>query len=210
MGDRSTAESRWREGGSLSALDLSVFLCAAAAESTQGSLRPSAQWLTRAFLLTSSITLTCKSCPPFHHQSLEAVDPFLAPLAAKSLKYNAHVASSATAAVVPASSVDQQDTPASSKKTVTDIPFPNVLRRHMLQPVSPLAQGTSLGKVIGFKIIAKGRRGPRSVKQAIDYGKLESGAVASLGGVYVDYGKSFYVDKKGSTGIKVWVTYGSN
>ncbi|KAL5036916.1 hypothetical protein RTP6_004429 [Batrachochytrium dendrobatidis] len=141
---------------------------------------------------------------PFHKKPLGAVDPFLNPIAIKSAKFAESV-----------KSISQSDTAAhssasSDSKQVTDIPFPNVLTRHMIQPITALAQGTPIGKIIGFKITSKGRKGPRSVKQSVDYGKLEAGSIANVGGVYVDYGKSFYVDKKGSTGIKVWITYGSN
>eukprot|EP00842_Homolaphlyctis_polyrhiza_P005664 jgi/Hompol1/6099/HPOL_000359-RA len=134
---------------------------------------------------------------PFHKHPIASSDPFLAPLKARSEAYSASIAASSASA-------------ASQPATVTNIPVPTVLVRHLLQPVPVLEQGTSLGKVVGFRIVTKGRRGTRTNKQVVDFGRMDTGATAALTGVYVDFGKSHFVNKKGSTGVKVWVTYGSN
>jgi hypothetical protein len=58
-------------------------------------------------------------------------------------------------------------------------------------------------KVLGFRIQAKGRRGARSSKQVVEYGKLSFGNVNSK----IDFGQSSFTTKRGSTGVKVYVCY---
>ncbi|KAL2913647.1 hypothetical protein HK105_206807 [Polyrhizophydium stewartii] len=128
---------------------------------------------------------------PFHRAPVAESDPFLAPLRKRSEAYAARVASPPTT------------------ETVTDIPIPTSLMRHILRPVPPLEHGTSLGKILGFRIVVKGRRGTRTSKQVVSFGRMDTGATAALDGVFVDYGRSHYVNKKGSTGVKAWVTYSS-
>ncbi|KAI8928257.1 hypothetical protein BC831DRAFT_497484 [Entophlyctis helioformis] len=134
---------------------------------------------------------------PFHTAPVSASDPFLAFNRAKTDKYSARLHAAASSPEAAASPF------------LSDIPVPTVLVRHMLQPVPALAQGSSLGKIIGFRIESKGRRGTRTSRQVVDYGRMDTGMVGALDGVFVDFGRSVYVNKKGATGVKVWVTYGS-
>jgi hypothetical protein len=85
-----------------------------------------------------------------------------------------------------------------------DIPLPNAIKRHIENPNLSLLQGSALGKITGFRIEAKGRKGSRSQTQVVHYGKLGRGDIAKS---CVDFGKSFYVHKKGVTGIKVTIGY---
>ena len=85
-----------------------------------------------------------------------------------------------------------------------DIPLPNSIKHHMLYPSSPLLNGSASGKIMGFRIQVKGRKGSRSVKQIVSYGKLDSN---NSGKSFVDFGRSVYVHKRGSTGIKVTIGY---
>ncbi|KAJ3020919.1 hypothetical protein HKX48_009523 [Thoreauomyces humboldtii] len=89
--------------------------------------------------------------------------------------------------------------------TLTDIPLPSVLQRHIYLPSPSLAKETQLGKITGFRIEVTGRRGTRSATQRFGYGRLGTG---NVGGAYVDFAKSLYVHKKGVTGVKVWIGYG--
>ncbi|KAI8821029.1 uncharacterized protein EV422DRAFT_506249 [Fimicolochytrium jonesii] len=88
---------------------------------------------------------------------------------------------------------------------LTDIPLPAVLTRHIHMPSPTLQNGNAVGKITGFRIEVTGRRGNRSATQRYGYGRLGSGSVADS---YVDFAKSLLVNKKGSTGVKVWIGYG--
>jgi hypothetical protein len=88
------------------------------------------------------------------------------------------------------------------------IPIPKVITRHILQPIKNLETETGLGKVVGFKIEAKGRTGSRSMKRGLSYGMLDGGMISSVNGSLVDYAQSAYTTKRGATGVKVWVQYG--
>ena len=86
-------------------------------------------------------------------------------------------------------------------QTLADTPLvlPNVLQQHALSP--------SKLKVQGIRIQIKGRRGPRSVKQVLQYGVLSFSKHSGVTTGKVDYGQSVYVGKNGSTGVKVYISY---
>ncbi|KAI8588151.1 hypothetical protein BDZ88DRAFT_422703 [Geranomyces variabilis] len=86
-----------------------------------------------------------------------------------------------------------------------DIPLPTVLTRHIHLPSPALSKQTQLGKITGFRIEVTGRRGTRSSTQRFAYGRLGTG---NVGGAYVDFAKSVWVNKKGATGVKVYIGYG--
>lgn len=88
------------------------------------------------------------------------------------------------------------------------LPVPNTLKRHLLQPVMSMENETSVGRVTGFRIEVKGRSGSRSLRRVLSYGSLDSGRVGPFGSM-VDFAKSSYVTKRGVTGVKVWIAYGS-
>ncbi|KAI9096574.1 hypothetical protein DFS34DRAFT_650667 [Phlyctochytrium arcticum] len=85
-----------------------------------------------------------------------------------------------------------------------DIPLPSVLTRHIHLPSPTLSSASALGKITGFRMEITGRRGSRSSTQRFAYGRLGTTDMNS----YVDFGKSYFVHKKGVTGVKVWVGYG--
>ncbi len=87
---------------------------------------------------------------------------------------------------------------------LSTVPMPNCLARHTVHPSPCLSQETGLNKITGFRIQVTGRRGTRSAKQILSYGKLDTG---STGSSYVDFARSHFVHKKGVTGVKVWVGY---
>lgn len=116
-------------------------------------------------------------------------DPFLLPNKIKSERH--------AAAVFP---TDPKSTFAS------DVPLPNVLKRESAGPNACLTAGSALGKVLGYRIIVTGRRGSRSSKQVISFGKLDSRKISSS---WLDYGSSHLVTKKGSMGVRVWILYSS-
>lgn len=89
---------------------------------------------------------------------------------------------------------------------MTEIPLPKAILRAIANPSLPLLHGSAVGKIVGFKIQTKGRKGSRSVTSAVSYGRLGAGDSARSP---LDYGKSYFVGKKGSTGVKVWVGYAS-
>ncbi|KAJ3319317.1 hypothetical protein HDV06_006425 [Boothiomyces sp. JEL0866] len=88
------------------------------------------------------------------------------------------------------------------------IPVPNVIKRHVFQPLKYMENETSIGRIQGFCIQVKGRNGARSMKREYRYGSIDAGNVAKLGGTMVDFGKSSFTTKRGVTGVKVWVAYG--
>ncbi|KAI8608188.1 hypothetical protein BC830DRAFT_1156362 [Chytriomyces sp. MP71] len=90
------------------------------------------------------------------------------------------------------------------KAFLTDIPLPAVIRRHIHNPSLLYASQSSLGKVMGFRIETNGKRGTRSGRQVVQYGRL---ATSDSHNSMVDFGRSFYFNKKGAMGIKVWVGY---
>ncbi|KAJ3087763.1 hypothetical protein HK102_010342 [Quaeritorhiza haematococci] len=137
-------------------------------------------------------------------------DPFLLPVKQKSELY---MQSGRPRALPSAQQQQQHQKPGTTKPSspaqqttsfLTDIPLPRVLQRHIMLPSPPLSQETAQGKVTGFRIQVTGRRGTRSSKQIVSYGKLDTG---SAGHSYVDFGRSHYVHKKGATGVKVWIGY---
>ena len=90
-----------------------------------------------------------------------------------------------------------------------DVPLPNVIMRHMAHPLPYLKEEMPNLKVVGFRIEIKGRMGTRSRRRTMFYGRMDLKDIHPLSGTFVDYGKSHYVTKFGSTGVRVWVTYGS-
>ncbi|KAJ3328352.1 hypothetical protein HDU76_010127 [Blyttiomyces sp. JEL0837] len=91
-----------------------------------------------------------------------------------------------------------------SQTYLTDIPLPNVLYRHVILPSPTYATQNSVGKITGFRIEVNGRRGTRTNKQILYYGKL---ATKDSARTFVDFGKADFYNKKGSTGVKVWIGY---
>ncbi|TPX50073.1 hypothetical protein CcCBS67573_g10114 [Chytriomyces confervae] len=89
-------------------------------------------------------------------------------------------------------------------KTLTDIPIPMVLRRHVSNPSSIYAQQTALAKVAGFRIEVNGKRGTRAARQVMHYGRLSTNDSYNS---MVDFGRASFFNKKGSTGVRVWVSY---
>ncbi|KAI8804302.1 hypothetical protein BJ742DRAFT_871997 [Cladochytrium replicatum] len=87
---------------------------------------------------------------------------------------------------------------------ITDLPLPHVLRRHIQDPSSSLATNKESRPVLGFRIQMNGKRGLRSAKTVMQWGSM---ATSSVGSSYVDYAKASFVDKRGASGIKVWVAY---
>ncbi|KAJ3413411.1 hypothetical protein HDV05_008052 [Chytridiales sp. JEL 0842] len=92
----------------------------------------------------------------------------------------------------------------SNKKFLTDIPVPKVLRRHIQTPLSTLSNSTPLNKVCGFRIEVNGRRGTRANRQVMHYGKLFT---KDSDRSFVDFGRSGYFNKKGASGVRVWIGY---
>lgn len=85
-----------------------------------------------------------------------------------------------------------------------DIPLPSVLMRHVLTPSETLKNNESVGKIVGFRLQVKGRRGSRSKKDVFGYGTLGLG---DIGSYFVDFGRSHYITKRGAIGVRVWVSY---
>ncbi|TPX52380.1 hypothetical protein CcCBS67573_g09882 [Chytriomyces confervae] len=85
-------------------------------------------------------------------------------------------------------------------KTLTDIPIPMVLRRHVSNPSSIYAQQTALAKVAGFRIEVNGKRGTRAARQVMHYGRLSTNDSYNS---MVDFGRASFFNKKGSTGVRV-------
>ncbi|KAI9336190.1 hypothetical protein DFJ73DRAFT_850634 [Zopfochytrium polystomum] len=97
-------------------------------------------------------------------------------------------------------------TPGDREKAVlTDIPLPTALTRHILQPSTIYLQQTAVGRVTGFRIEVNGRRGTRANRQVMQHGKLATNQTAKS---FVDYGRADFYNKKGSTGVRVWIGYG--
>ena len=88
------------------------------------------------------------------------------------------------------------------------IPLPTVLTRHLVKPQQNLETMTNQGKVLGFRIEVKGRRGTRSSRQVVLYGKLNMGLTNGINGSKVDFGRSVFITKRGSNGVKVYIQYG--
>jgi ribosomal protein S3 len=59
--------------------------------------------------------------------------------------------------------------------------------------------------VLGYRIIVTGRRGSRSSKQVVSFGRLDS----RVGASWLDFGSSHLVTKKGAMGVRVWILYSS-
>ncbi|KAI9340584.1 hypothetical protein BDR26DRAFT_934455 [Obelidium mucronatum] len=90
---------------------------------------------------------------------------------------------------------------------LSDAPVPLALRRRVfcaaastLGAVPP----TALGKVAGFRIEVNGKRGTRAAKQTVHYGKLRANDSHNS---MVDFGRASFFNKKGATGVKVWIAY---
>ncbi|KAJ3099457.1 hypothetical protein HDU97_003032 [Phlyctochytrium planicorne] len=105
----------------------------------------------------------------------------------------------------PKSSQKDADTEKPELATVTDIPLPRVIMRHVLSPSHLLATNSPIGKITGFRIEVNGRRGTRAARQVVHYGKL---ATKDSHNALVDYGRSSFFNKKGSTGVRIWIGYG--
>lgn len=88
------------------------------------------------------------------------------------------------------------------------IPVPTVIKRHLLQPVNWMEKEIGLGKIVGFKIEAKGRAGSRSMRRGLSYGMLDGGKISRINGSLLDYYQTAYTTKRGATGVKVWIQYG--
>ncbi|KAI8901849.1 hypothetical protein BC833DRAFT_617219 [Globomyces pollinis-pini] len=93
--------------------------------------------------------------------------------------------------------------------TANGIPVPNVLKRHIENPTVSLLTETSLGKISGFRYEIKGRTGSRSSRKSYRYGSLNCSNTSRFTGSMVDFGRSSFVTKRGSTGVKVWIAYGT-
>ncbi|KAI9209557.1 uncharacterized protein BJ171DRAFT_453703 [Polychytrium aggregatum] len=94
--------------------------------------------------------------------------------------------------------------PESKQSFLTDIPLPKIILRHVTNPSEALETGMALGKITGFRIQVKGRRGTRSVTNLVHYGSLGAGDIHNA---YTDFGRSLFITKRGVTGVKVWVGY---
>ncbi|KAJ3214330.1 hypothetical protein HDU67_001771 [Dinochytrium kinnereticum] len=92
-----------------------------------------------------------------------------------------------------------------TRTLVDDIPLPRSIMRHVISPSPLLATHSPVGKVTGFRIEVNGRRGTRAMRQVMHYGKL---ATKDSYNSHVDYGRASYYNKKGSTGVRIWVGYG--
>jgi ribosomal protein S3 len=95
-------------------------------------------------------------------------------------------------------------TSSTKENFVQDIPLPRCLVRHITNPSYCLSNATSLGKITGYRIEVTGRRGTRSSKQTVSHGKIDN---PDIGASYADFARSWYVHKKGVSGVKVWVGY---
>ncbi|KAJ3140872.1 hypothetical protein HK100_008572 [Physocladia obscura] len=86
----------------------------------------------------------------------------------------------------------------------TDVPLPEVLRRQTVRPSPILATESSHAKIAGLRIEVNGKRGTRANRQVIHFGKL---ATNDSNNSMVDYAKAAFSNKKGATGVKVWIAY---
>ena len=96
------------------------------------------------------------------------------------------------------SSISLEDT---KEKYLDDIPLPKILTRHLLNPSRSLQDQ---GGVMGMRFIFSARVGGKSGKITLGRGKI---GAKSFDLSNVDYGKSFYVEKLGVSGLKAWVSY---
>lgn len=89
------------------------------------------------------------------------------------------------------------------KKYHTDIPLPDVLLRHLKEPSTAMQDRA---RVTGFRIELNGRLkgSDRGIKQSLAYGKIGTNDFANR---HVDYGKSFFITRRGTIGVKVTVGY---
>lgn len=91
---------------------------------------------------------------------------------------------------------------------ISDFPAPKILFRQFLYPSTHLSSGDPLGKVTGFRIQIKGRKGSRRVKQVFSFGALNIGKLGVLEGSHVDFGRStIFSPRQGIRSVKVWVGY---
>jgi hypothetical protein len=86
----------------------------------------------------------------------------------------------------------------------TSVPLPSVLSNHIRLPRLPLRE-----KVTGFRIEVKGRMGSRSRRDVVQYGKFGFSRSAGVKGSMVDFARGLYITKRGTTGVKVYVAYGT-
>lgn len=89
------------------------------------------------------------------------------------------------------------------KKYHTDIPLPDVLLKHLRQPGASLQDRS---RVTGFRIELNGRLkgSDRGIKQSFGYGKIGTNDFANRN---VDFGKSYFITRRGTIGVKVTVGY---
>jgi hypothetical protein len=89
------------------------------------------------------------------------------------------------------------------KRYHTDIPLPDVLLRHLKQPSAALQ---NRNRVTGLRLELNGRLkgSDRWMKQTMQYGKMGTNDVADK---HVDYGKSYFISRRGTIGVKVTVGY---
>ncbi|KAJ1554952.1 hypothetical protein HK096_011256 [Nowakowskiella sp. JEL0078] len=101
-----------------------------------------------------------------------------------------------------------KSTPINIKPYLTDIPIPRILERHVIDPSPSLMRDPEsaqpLQKISGFRIQVNGKRGTRASKSVVFYGRMVTGDSDKT---LVDFSLTSYTDKKGSTGVRVWVGY---
>jgi hypothetical protein len=85
-----------------------------------------------------------------------------------------------------------------------NIPIPNLLKKHCIDPNLNMMAESPIGKIAGLRVQAKGRRGSRSMTFTAGHGRLGAGDHERSN---VDFGMSDFVGKMGSTGIKVTIGY---
>jgi hypothetical protein len=87
---------------------------------------------------------------------------------------------------------------------VTDVPLPTCLMRIVSGEFKPSLLSGSPKKITGFRIQVKGRRGLRSQKSVMTFGKM---GIKDIDRTFVDFGKTAFVGRRGSNGVRVWVGY---
>jgi hypothetical protein len=85
---------------------------------------------------------------------------------------------------------------------LTNVPLPTCLMKMMSQ--EPAFFTASPKKITGFRIQVKGRRGLRSQKSVLTFGKM---GIKEMDRTFVDFGRTAFVGRRGSNGVKVWIGY---
>ena len=86
-----------------------------------------------------------------------------------------------------------------------NMPLPKVLVRQIVYPSPSLLNSSKDGKLCGYRVTVTGRRGTRTSTQTVNYGRLHTGSIDSSA---VDFGLASFVGKRGSTGVRAWVSFG--